>query len=163
MKANLGVQRILLTQLEDSVDKQKARDRADAILAAWNRRDYDDIASHLTQDVVLVDHTRGRTSTGPGGYVDRFRRLLDAFPDMRGESVSVLAEGNLLVQETLWRGRHTAPLILAGYDHVAPTKELMTMHLVTYMELDDDGHAKVLRTYGLPSEVPIAAQPVGVG
>jgi hypothetical protein len=89
--------------------------------------------------------------------------LLDAFPDMRGESVSVLAEGNLLVQETLWHGRHTAPLVLSGYDNVAPTKELMTMHLVTYMELDDDGHAKVLRTYGLPGEVPLAAQPVGVG
>jgi ketosteroid isomerase-like protein len=145
------------------MNKQSARDRADVILAAWNRRDYEEIAGHLTPDVVLVDHTRGRTSTGPGGYVDRFRRLLDAFPDMQGESVSVLAEENLVVQETTWHGRHTAPLVLSGYDNVAPTNELVAMHLVTYMEFNDDGHAKVLRTYGLPGEVPLAAHPVGVG
>jgi predicted ester cyclase len=145
------------------MDRQSAHDRADAILGAWNRRDYDEIASHVTPDVVLVDHTRGRTSTGPGGYVDRFRRLLDAFPNMQGESVSVLAEGNLLVQETIWHGRHTAPLVVSGYDNVAPTNELVNMHLVTYMEFGNDGRAKVLRTYGLPGEVPLAAHPVGVG
>lgn len=145
------------------MDKQGTRERADLILAAWNRRDYAEIIRHLTPDVVLVDHTRGRTSTGPDGYVDRFRRLLDAFPDMQGESVSVLAEENLVVQETTWHGRHTAPLVLAGYDNIAPTNEPVDMHLVTYMEFNDDGHAKVLRTYGLPGEVPLAAHPVGVG
>ena len=66
--------------------------------------------------------------------VDRFRRVLDAFPDMRGETTSMVVEGNLLVQETTWRGRHTVPLKLPGYDNVAPTNELMTMHLVTYLE-----------------------------
>ena len=58
---------------------------------------------------------------------------------MRGETISVLVEGNLLVHETTWRGRHTVPLTLPGYDNVAPTNERMTMHLVTYMELDDEG------------------------
>lgn len=145
------------------MDSQSARDRADAMLAAWNRRDYDAVAGHLTPDVVLVDHTRGRTSTGPVGYVNRFRRVLDAFPDMRGESVSVLAEGSLLVQETTWQGRHTAPLKLPGYENVAPTNEMMTMHLVTYMEFDEEGQAKVLRTYGHPGEVPLSAHPLGVG
>ena len=61
------------------MDNQSARDRADALLGAWNRRDYGEVASHLNPGVVLVDHSRHRTSTGPGGYVDRFRRLLDAF------------------------------------------------------------------------------------
>ena len=145
------------------MDSQSARDRADAMLAAWNRRDYDEVATHVTPDVVLVDHSRGRTSTGPVGYVNRLRRVLDAFPDMRGESVSVLVEGSLLVQETSWRGRHTAPLKLPGYDTVAPTNEVMTMHLVTYMEFDEEGRAKVLRTYGDPGEVPLSAHPVGVG
>jgi predicted ester cyclase len=145
------------------MDNQDARDRADALLAAWNRRDYDEVASHLTQGFELVDHSRHRTSTGPGGYVDRFRRLLDAFPDMRGETTSVLVEGNLLVQETTWRGRHTVPLKLPGYDHVAPTNELMTMHLVTYMEFDDGGQVKGVRMYGDLGEVPLSAHPVGVG
>lgn len=145
------------------MDNKSPRDRAEAMLGAWNRRDYGELTSHLTPDVVLVDHTRGRSSTGPDGYLDRFRRLLDAFPDMQGETVSVLVDGSLLVHETTWRGRHTAPLELPGYDHVAPTNELMTMHLVTFMEFDDGGQVKALRTYGDPGEVPISALPVGVG
>ena len=145
------------------MDSQSARDRADAMLAAWNRRDYDEVATLVAPDVVLVDHSRGRTSTGPDGYVNRLRGVLDASPDMRGESVSVLVEGSLLVHETSWRGRHTAPLRLTGYDTVAPTNEVMTMHLVTYMEFDEEGRAKVLRTYGDPGEVHIPAHAVGVG
>ena len=144
------------------MDNQSARDRADALLAAWNRRDYAEVASHLTPDVVLVDHSRHRTSTGSSGYVDRFRRVLDAFPDMRGETISMLAEGNLLVQETTWRGRHTIPLTLPGYDNVAPTNELMTMHLVTYMEFDDRGQIKGMRVYSDLGDVP-SAHAVGVG
>jgi ketosteroid isomerase-like protein len=145
------------------MDNQSARDRADALLTAWNRRDYGEVANHLSPDVVLVDHTRHRTSTGPNGYIERFKRLLDACPDMQGETTSVLVEGNLLVQETTWRGRHTAPLKIPGYDNVAPTNEPMTMHLVTYMEFDDGGQVKGLRTYGEPGEVPLSGRPVGVG
>ena len=145
------------------MDNQSARDRADALLTAWNRRDYGEVASHLSPDVVLVDHTRHRTSTGSNGYIERFKRLLDACPDMQGETTSVLVEGNLLVQETIWRGRHTAPLKIPGYDNVAPTNEPMTMHLVTYMEFDDEGRVKGLRTYGDPGEVPLSGHPVGVG
>ena len=145
------------------MDNQSARDRADALLTAWNRRDYGEVASHLSPDVVLVDHTRHRTSTGSNGYIERFKRLLDACPDMQGETTSVLVEGNLLVQETIWRGRHTAPLKIPGYDNVAPTNEPMTMHLVTYMEFGDGGQVKGLRTYGEPGEVPLSGRPVGVG
>ena len=145
------------------MDNQSARDRADALLAAWNRRDHAEVASHLSPDVVLVDHTRHRTSTGSNGYIERFKRLLDACPDMQGESTSVLVEGNLLVQETVWRGRHTAPLKIPGYDNVAPNNEPMTMHLVTYLEFDDGGQVKGLRTYGEPGEVPLSGRPVGVG
>jgi predicted ester cyclase len=145
------------------MDNQSAHDRADALLTAWNRRDYGEVASHLSPDVVLVDHTRHRTSTGSNGYIERFKRLLDACPDMQGESTSVLVEGNLLVQETVWRGRHTAPLKIPGYENVAPTNEPMTMHLVTYMEFDGGGQVKGLRTYGEPGEVPLSGRPVGVG
>jgi hypothetical protein len=145
------------------MDNQSARDWADALLGAWNRRDYGEVASHLNPGVVVVDHTRHRSSTGADGYVDRYRRLLDASPDMRGETTSVLVEGNLLAQETIWRGRHTAPLKIPGYENVAPTNEPMTMHLVTYMEFDDGGQVKGLRTYGEPGEVPLSGRPVGVG
>jgi hypothetical protein len=89
--------------------------------------------------------------------------LLDASPDMRGETTSVLVDGNLLVHETTWRGRHTVPLKLPGYEHVAPTNELMIIHLVTFMEFDDGGQVKGVRVYGDLGEVPLSARPVGVG
>lgn len=86
---------------------------------------------------------------------------------MQGETTSVLVERNLLVQETSSRGRHTAghtaPLKIPGYDNVAPTNEPMTMHLVTYLEFDDGGQVKGLRTCGEPGEVPLSGRPVGVG
>jgi hypothetical protein len=145
------------------MDSQGARDRAGTMLAAWNRRDYGEVAKQVTSDVVLVDHTRGRTSIGSDRFVDRFRRVLDAFPDMQGETVSVLVEGNLVVQETIWQGRHTAPLLVHGYEDLPPTNELKTMHLVTYVEFDDEGQAKALRIYGDPGEVPLSANPAGVG
>jgi steroid delta-isomerase-like uncharacterized protein len=145
------------------MDTQSARDRADALLAAWNRRDYDEVSSQLAPGFVLSDNTRHRLSEGPSGYVDRFRNLLDALPDMRGEANSVLAEGNLVAQETTWRGRHTAPLTIPGYENVPPTNETMTIHLVTYMEFDDEGRIKSMRTYGDLWGVPLAAHPAGVG
>ena len=144
------------------MDSQNARDRADALLRAWNGRDYGEVASHLTPDVVVVDHTRHRTSSGADGYVDRYRRLLEAFPDMRGETTSMLAEGNLLVHETTWDGQHTVSLKLPGHEPIAPTNELMTIHLVTYMEFDDEGQIRGVRVYGDLGGVP-SAHAVGVG
>ena len=81
---------------------------------------------------------------------------------MRGETTSMLAEGNLLVHETTWHGRHTASLELPGHEPVAPTNELTTRHLVTYMEFDDGGQIKAMRVYSDLGDVP-SAHAVGVG
>lgn len=145
------------------MDIRSARERADAILAAWNSRDYDKITGYLDTDVVLVDHTRGRTSEGPASYVDRFRRVLEACPDMKGQTVSAVADGNLLVQETEREGHHTVALDLPGGGTIPPTNQATSMHLVTIMEYEDNGRVKALRTYGNPRELVPAAHPVGVG
>ena len=76
------------------MDSEVARSRAEGILAAWNRRDYDAVADNVSPHVVLVDHIRGRKADGPAGYVGRFRPTLDAFEDMQGETVSLIVEGN---------------------------------------------------------------------
>lgn len=145
------------------MDLRSARERADAILAAWNARDYGSISAALTPDVVLVDHTRGRSAEGADAYVQRFRRVLEACPDMKGEVVSVLADGNTVVQETRWRGQHTVALELPGGGSIPPTNQTNTMHLVTYMDFDDSGKVAALRTYGNPRELTSSAQTVGVG
>ena len=145
------------------MDIRSGRERADEILAAWNSRDFGRVAAQLADDVVLVDHTRGRTAEGPAAYVDRFRPVLDACPDMQGESLSVVTDGNLVVHETKWQGKHTVALQLPGGGNIPPTNQPTTTHLVTYLEFDDSGKAKRVRTYGNPRELTASSQSVGVG
>jgi hypothetical protein len=144
------------------MDIRTVRERADEILAAWNSRDYGRLKEQLAQDVVLIDHTRGSIAEGPAAYVDRFRRVLEACPDMQGESLSVVSEGNLVVSETKWHGTHTVALELPSGGYIPPSNQTTTMHLVTYLELDDSGKAKLVRTYGNPRELA-APQTIGVG
>ena len=138
-------------------------DLAESILDSWNSRNYGGVKEHLAPDVVLEDHTRGRIAAGPGGYIDRFRPVLEAFPDMRGETVSLLTDGNVVVHETRWRGRHTVPLTLPSGGTIPPSNEPTTMHLVTYLEFDEGGKEKSIRTYGNPREVSYSSRTVGVG
>jgi SnoaL-like domain len=144
------------------MDVRTARERADEILAAWNSRDYGRLKEQLAEDVVVIDHTRGRKSAGAAGFVDRFRRVLEACPDMQGESLSVLSEGNLFVSETKWHGRHTVALELPNGSYIPPSDQTTTMYLVTYVELDDSGKAKLVRTYGNPRELA-GPHTMGVG
>src|SRR5207342_3267786 len=82
-----------------SMSSQDLRARFEAFLAAWNRRDYDELAAALSPTVVLVDHYRGTTIEGRDGFINRFKPTMDAFPDMKGETVSLLTEGNQFAQE----------------------------------------------------------------
>lgn len=111
---------------------------------------------------MLVDHIRGRRGEGPTSYVDRFKPTLDAFEDMRGETVSLVVEGNNVAHETVWRGRHTAPLKL-GSGTIDPTNEHVTVHLAIHMEVDDAGKPTVIRTYGTAAEIPAIAHATGSG
>lgn len=144
------------------MDSEAARARAEAILAAWNRRDYKAVADSLHPQVVLVDHIRGRRAEGPAGYVDRFKPTLDAFEDMQGETVTLLVEGNRVAHETIWRGRHSAPLKLRT-GTIGPTEEQVTVHLAIHMELDEDGKPTMIRTYGTTAEIPVIAHATGSG
>jgi len=145
------------------MDSEAARARAEAILAAWNRRDYDAVADSVSPDVVLVDHIRGRKAEGPAGYVDRFKPTLEAFEDMRGETVTLIAEGNQVAHETIWRGRHTAPLKLSSGGTIEPTDQQVTVHLAIHMEIDEDGKPTAIRTYGTTAEIPVVAHAAGSG
>ena len=140
-----------------------ARARAEAILAAWNQRDYNAVADNVSPHVVLVDHIRGRKAEGPAGYVDRFKPTLEAFEDMQGETVTLIVEGNHVAHETIWRGRHTAPLKLSTGGTIEPTNERVTVHLVSHMEVDEDGKPTAIRTYGTRDEIPLTAHASGSG
>ena len=145
------------------MDSEVARRRAEGILAAWNRRDYAAVADNVSPHVVLVDHIRGRKADGPAGDVDRFQPTLEVFADMQGETVSLIVEGNQVAHETIWRGRHTAPLKLHSGATIDPTNEQVTLHIATYMEVDEDGKPTAIRTYGTRDEIPLVAHATGAG
>ena len=145
------------------MDSEAARARAEAILAAWNQRDYDAVADNVSPHVVLVDHIRGRKAEGSASYVDRFKPTLEAFEDMQGETVTLIVEGNQVSHETIWRGRHTAPLKLSSGGTVEPTNEQVTVHLTSQMEVDEDGKPTAIRTYGTRDEIHFIAHSSGAG
>ncbi|MGZ4617507.1 MAG: nuclear transport factor 2 family protein [Frankiaceae bacterium] len=145
------------------MNSEAVRARAEAVLAAWNRRDYEAVADNVSPHVVLVDHIHGRKTDGANQLVDRFKQILDAFEDMQGETVSLIVEGNQVAHETVWRGQHTAPLKLSSGETIAPTGEQVTLYLATHAEVDDDGKPTTMRTYGTPTETPAVAHATGSG
>jgi len=145
------------------MDSEVARSRAEAILDAWNRRDYKAVADNLSPNVVLVDHIRGRKVDGPAGYVDRFQPTLEAFEDMQGETVTLVVEGNHVAHEVIWRGRHTAPLKLSSGATIDPTNQQVSVHIAAHMEVNENGKPTEIRTYGTRDEIPLIAHAVGAG
>ena len=128
------------------------RSRAEALFEAWNRRAYEEVAEFLSPDVVLTDHIRGTTVKGPDGYMDRFKPMMDAFPDMAGEISSLSVNGNVVAQETLWRGTHSAPLVLPSMRVIEPTNQQVTVHIAVFLTFDQTGSVTDIRTYGNPTE-----------
>ncbi|MGO9976192.1 MAG: ester cyclase [Solirubrobacteraceae bacterium] len=134
------------------MSSQDLQARAEALFAAWNRRDYDEVAKFLSPDVVLVDHIRSTTMNGPDGYIDRFKPMMDAFPDMAGEATSLSVNGNVIAQETVWRGTHTSPLVLPSSREIDPTYQQVTVHIAVFLEFNQEGSVTAIRTYGNPTE-----------
>ena len=119
------------------------------------------IVQNLSPAVVLVDHIRGRKSEGPASYVARFRPILEAHPDMRGETVSIVVEGNTIVHETVWRSRQTAPLE-THQGTIPATNEQVALFLGTAMGVGEDGKPTLIRAYGT-SVTPVVAHASGIG
>lgn len=140
-------------EVEVAMSSGDARARSEALLAAWNRRDYDEIGACVSTDVVLVDHIRGSMVQGTERYMDRFRPMMDAFPDMVGECTAVLVNGDLVAQETRWHGTHTNPLALPNGRVIEPTHQQVSVNIAIFLEFDDEGKAKMIRIYGNPTEV----------
>jgi predicted ester cyclase len=145
------------------MSSQDLRARVETLLGALNRRDYKEVAKLLSPDVVLVDHIRRTTVNGPEAFTDRFKPMMDAFPDMVGETTSLFANGNVAAAETLWRGTHTSPLVLPTMREIEPTNQQVNVYIAVFLEFDQKGNATAIRTYGNPTEtmLTITATPAG--
>jgi len=145
------------------MSSQDLRARVEALLAALNQRDYDEVAKNLSPAVVLVDHIRRTTVNGPDGFTGRFKPMMDAFPDMAGETTSLFVNGNVAAAETVWRGTHTNRLVLPSIHVIEPTNQQVNVYIAVFLEFDREGTATVIRTYGNPAEtmLTVTATPAG--
>ncbi len=144
------------------MDVEAARARAEAILAAWNQRDYNAVAENVSPNVVLMDHVRGRKAEGPQGYVNRFKPTLDAFEDMQGETVSFSCRGQPRRPRNHVAGPAQRPP-RGEHRNDRPTGEQVSVHLAIHSEVNDDGRPAMIRTYGTTAEMPSIAHASGSG
>ena len=138
------------------MSSQDLRGRVEGFLVALNRREYGEVARFLSPDVVLVDHIRRTTVNGPDAFSDRFKPMLDAFPDMIGETTFLFVNGGVAAAETVWRGTHTRPLVLPSMHVVEPTNQHVDVYIAAFLEFDQEGGVTAIRTYGNPTETMLS-------
>jgi predicted ester cyclase len=88
-----------------------------AIHDAWNRRDFDFIASRADDRCDWVMIPSGQRFAGKDGIRQYAQGWASAFPNARVEDVNVIAGENGAIVEFVGRGEHTGPL-------QAPTGEI---------------------------------------
>ena len=79
-------------------------------LEAFNTADWDTFRDLAHEDVVYVESGTGRRIEGIEAYLEALREWKAALPDVHGTIRRVVAEGDLAVQDILWRGTHQGPL-----------------------------------------------------
>lgn len=79
-------------------------------LEAFNSADWDAFRDLCHDDVAYVETGTGRRIEGVEPYLEALREWKVALPDVHGSVRRALADGDLAVQDVLWRGTHQGPL-----------------------------------------------------
>jgi steroid delta-isomerase-like uncharacterized protein len=77
----------------------------------FNNDDFDGIPELLTDDVELVNNAFGTTAHGKAAFVQTLQFLKAPFPDARLEVISQVVGEDFVVNECIFRGTNTAPLM----------------------------------------------------
>ena len=117
-------------------ETQTARDRFEETLDALNNRDFDRFAATHADDVVLHDHDE--THRGVEAAIDQERRLFEAFPDMRYDLESVVAEGDQVSARWTVTGTHEGT-----FQGIPPTGEEVAIQAMGIMTSGAEGFTEV--------------------
>src|SRR5438552_1482048 len=81
-----------------------------SIFSAWEARKYDDLVSHISEDIVYEDKPRGDVLKGRDQMKEWFASWAEACPDSAA-NVRVHGESDdTVVLEGLWEGTNVGPL-----------------------------------------------------
>lgn len=121
-------------------ETQTAKDRIEDTLDALNARDFDRFAATHTDDVVLHDHDE--IHRGVEAAIEQERRLFEAFPDMRYELESVVAEGDQVSAHWTVTGTHEG-----AFQSLPPTGEEVEIQAMGIMTSKAEGFTEVWLVY----------------
>ena len=101
------------------------RELFDLATDAWNRHDRDAYAACYTEDCELI--APDLNGKGVQGVHELWAQSKDGFPDCRIAVQRVATDGMVLVEESLWQGTNTAPLVMPDGTQVPATGAAVTV------------------------------------
>lgn len=138
-----------------TTETQNAKNRFEDVVDALNRRDFDRFIETHSDDVVLHDHNE--THHGVEAAVDHQKQLYDAFPDMRYDVKSVVAEGDHVTARWTVTGTHEAE-----FQGLPPTGEAVEIPAMGVMRIEDGKFSEVWLVYdrlGLMEQLGVLERP----
>jgi steroid delta-isomerase-like uncharacterized protein len=96
------------------MDKSELERLARASVEDVNRGDWAAVRTIVAPSYVYEETGTGARCEGPDELVSMLEGLRQAVPDLTGEVLRVLADGDLAVLEIKWRGTQTGELDLGG-------------------------------------------------
>jgi steroid delta-isomerase-like uncharacterized protein len=113
--------------------------------AAWNERNFDEIAEATAPDAILTVVGSGDTFEGPDGSRVYNAMWADGFPDGEVTVDRLIEAGDLVVVEFTGRGTHTGTLV-TSMGQIPPTGRSLTLQFCDIVEFQD-GKTRSRKTY----------------
>jgi C-1 hydroxylase len=115
------------------MNRRLVLDRADEIVAAWNRGDAQGVVAYAVEDLIWRDVALPMPLHGRAALAGVVQGYMDAFPDLRLQITSRTLEGSRLVQEWTATATHRGELM-----GVAPTGRATRVFGATVATFDDE-------------------------
>src|SRR5262245_16310695 len=105
---------------------------------ALTERDWAAFDALVAEDCEWIDVPSGRTMQGRDELIAGCKSFTTAFPDFSVESVTLIGQGDLVVNEWSARGTHDGPLPLPDGGQVEPTGRSFARSGVGIVQIRDN-------------------------
>lgn len=79
-------------------------------IEAFDRADWATFRELFHPEMVYEETGSGARVEGLDAFIEKSQEWRSALPDVHGEIVRILVDGDMTVLEVIWRGTHTGPL-----------------------------------------------------
>jgi steroid delta-isomerase-like uncharacterized protein len=121
-------------------------DIAKTSILAYNEKNWNNVRTALTSDVLYDEVATQRKIQGLDQVIECWQGWARAFPDSKATFHNAMASGNMVCLELSWRGTHTGPLALPSAGAVPPTNRSIDIRACEVFEMLDN-KAQIVRHY----------------